>query len=155
MKKSYRHRTGIDASTTIIVEVVSLFGFAHAHGHDDMLHKWSRSIAASTTIAAAASMPSGHVTHLTTWREVALYGVNTKDAAGLRRHCTWCARTRIAVYSVTSPVDVGHSSKEQLARLPYSACGPRLNSQTPERWLYRPTRVTRGPHRQRQACPKL
>ena len=27
-------------------------------------------------------MLSGHVTHLTTLREVALYGVNTKDAAG-------------------------------------------------------------------------
>ena len=120
-----------------------------------MLHKWSRSIAASTTIVAAASMPSGHVTHLTTWREVALYCVNTKDAAGLRRHCTWCARTRIAVYNVTSPVDVGNSSNEQLARLPYSACDPSLNSQTPERWQYRPTRVTRGPHRQRQACPIL
>ena len=78
----YKHKaTGIDASTTIIVAVVSLCGFAHAHGH--MLHKqWSSSIAASTTIAAASSMLSGHVTHLTTWREVALYGVNTKDAAG-------------------------------------------------------------------------
>jgi hypothetical protein len=49
----------------------------------NMLHKWSSSIAASTTIAAASSMLSGHVTHMTTWREVALYGVNTKDAAGL------------------------------------------------------------------------
>ena len=80
----WKSRTGIDAPATIIVAVVSLCGVAHAHGHMNMLlHKWSSSIAASTTIAAASSMLSGHVTHLTTWREVAIYGVKTKDAAGL------------------------------------------------------------------------
>ena len=93
----YKHKaTGIDASTTIIVAVVSLCGFAHAHGH--MLHKqWSSSIAASTTIAAASSMLSGHVTHLTTWREVALYGVNTKDAAGLTALHVVCTN-RVALF---------------------------------------------------------
>ena len=49
----YKHKaTGIDASTTIIVAVVSLCGFAHAHGH--MLHKqWSSSLIANHKGAAS------------------------------------------------------------------------------------------------------
>jgi len=42
----WKSRTGIDASTTIIVQ---LWAFLVLHMHMDMLHKWSRSIAASTT----------------------------------------------------------------------------------------------------------
>ena len=81
-----------------------------------MLHKWSRSIAASTTIVAAASMPSGHVTHLTTWREVALYGVNTKDAAGLTALHVVCTN-RVALFqAMQEDASNDHEQSRQLWR---------------------------------------
>ena len=42
-------------------------------------------------------MLSRHVTHLTTRREVALYGINTKDAAGLAALHVVCTN-RVALF---------------------------------------------------------
>ena len=130
----YKHKaTGIDASTTIIVAVVSLCGFAHAHGHMNMLHKWSSSIAASTTIAAASSMLSGHVTHLTTWREVALYGVNTKDAAGLAALHVVCTNRVALLQRLLCWPTVWRPHHDHVRRRAHSC---RTSMRRPSGWLW-------------------
>jgi len=94
---------------------------------------------------------------------------DTKDAAGLRRHCTWCARIEWHCFSDSSaspPCDVhimimfmyvvGRMGVERRCGgllVGYDVC--HLPSALLGAPWYRPTRVTRGPHRQRQACPIL
>ena len=89
----------------------------------------------------------------------------TKDAAGPRRHCTWCARIEWHCFSDSSagpPCDVHIMFMYVVGRIVVERrCGALLVGyevcHLPSALLgapwYRRTRVTRGPHRQRQACP--
>ena len=92
----------------------------------------------------------------------------TKDAAGPRRHCTWCARIEWHCFSDSSagpPCDVHIMFMYVVGRIDCveRRCGALLVGyevcHLPSTLLgapwYRRTRVTRGPHRQRQACPIL
>ena len=115
-QRMYTNEKVVPASIHQLQSSWQLWAFLVLHMHMDMLHKWSRSIAASTTIAAAASMPSGHVTHLTTWREFALYGVNTKDAAGLTALHVVCTN-RVALFqAMQGDVSNDHEQLGQLWR---------------------------------------
>ena len=95
----------------------------------------------------------------------ALYGVNNKDEAGLWRYCTWWATTRIAIYSVTSSytvtssVDVGNNSEEQLVGLPYTTHMwlkvEQPDSRKGDSTGRREALDLPRPQEQRKACPKL
>ena len=101
------------------------------------------------------------------WRYKALprerLEADTKDAAGLRRHCRWCARIEWHCFSDSSagpPCDVHIMIMYVVGRIGVERrCGALLVGYDvchhPSALLgapwYRPTRVNRGPHRQRHA----
>ena len=153
----YKHKaTGIDASTrtTIIVAVDTCFARIEWHCFRQYARRRkqrSRAVAPALALWSTATIEA-----------------ETKDAARPRRHCTWCARIAWHCFSDSSagpPCDVHIMFMYVVGRILVVElrCGALLVGYENEvchlpsallvaPW-YRRTRVTRGPHRQRQACP--